>query len=334
MNTFTTESKIISLTASVFTSVVFMAAVFAQQPKQAATTIQIGPEQTLEELAQQRYGDPSVAKEIRALNNISAGTQPKPGTTVRLPGPEREQALTALQAARQSLQKAHDNNCGQHAPDRLEKAKDKFDLAQKALSDDKYNHCRIFADETWALTRLLCKEVQEKDASTNRFSVSVDEKGTTAVEVKKGQAVKVTAGGQSINVKPGHAAIVKAGKQPEKPKKLLQAPAPILPNHGSTLVTPSVYFSWNLVPGASRYVLLISNDKNGFQPVHQHTTDKTFYLFKSSIDAGTYYWFLRSVDVNGLVGIDSPPRQFIMQKSSAGSFRVEPVNPDSKKVRK
>ena len=78
-------------------------------------------------------------------------------------------------------------------------------------------------------------------------------------------------------------------------------------------------------PGAARYVLLISRDPKGLQPVRQLTTEATGYLFRATLGDGTYYFFLRTVDAQGLVGQSSPPRRFTLQVSADGGVLVQPV---------
>jgi hypothetical protein len=285
--------------------------------------------QTLEDIASLRYGDPTVADEIRALNNIPPGQQPKAGTTLQLPGMDRKQALTALRAAKQALQKAKLDGGEHYANDKIKLATDKITQAEMALSKARYTESKKLADETWALARQASKISTAQKRNQVKFSVTVDDQGTTAVEVKKGKGVKVTAKGKTTSIKPGHAVRVEKGQEPQKQKKLLEPPTPILPNNASTLVTPSIFFSWKPVPQATRYVLVISKDAKGLKPVSELTTEKTFLLFQSNLANGKYYWFLKTVDALGMVGQDSPARSFILQTKSESGINVQPVNPKS-----
>ena len=295
----------------------------AQVPAEA----QLEAGQTLEDLAEKHFDDPLAADEIRALNNISAGEQPKPGTTLKLPGKERDQALMALRVAKQALQQAKADEAEQFAPEKFEKTQKSFQAAEEARKRAAYKDCRRLADETWALARLARKESLARRPKKNRFAVSVDKKGTTRVEVMEGDGVKVSAGKKSTTVKRGYGVRVKPGKEPEKARPQLPPPEPVLPNNGSILVTSSIYFSWKPVEGASRYVLLISKDQAGLQPVRQLTTANTSYLFRSSLADGSYHWFTRTVDSQGLVGRASPSRQFTLRASTDGGVTVEPVPP-------
>jgi hypothetical protein len=299
----------------------------SQAPRPVPPTTQLQPGQTLEDLAEKYFDDPSAADEIRALNHIPAGAQPKPDTTLQLPGKERDQALIVLRVATQALQQAKADGAEEYAPRQLEKTKESLQAAEAARKRAAYQDCRRLADETWALARLARKESLARRPKKNRFAVSVDKKGTTRVEVIEGDGVKVTAGKKSTTVKRGYAVRVKPGKEPEKARQQLPPPQPVLPNNGSILVTSSIYFSWKPVEGASRYVLLISKDEAGIQPVRQVTTANTSYLFRSSLPDGIYHWFARTVDSQGLVGRASSSRQFTLRASSDGGVTVESVPP-------
>lgn len=294
-----------------------------ETPGPVPAGVQLQPGQTLEDLAERYFDDPSAADEIRALNDIPAGVQPKPGAALRLPGKERDQALMVLRVATQALQQAEADEAKEYAPRQLERTRASLQAAAAARKRADYKECRRLADETWALARLARKESLARRPKKNRFTVSVDKQGATRVEVMEGDGVKVTAGKKSTTVKRGYAVRVQPGKEPEKAQQQLPPPQPVLPNHGSILVTSSIYFSWKPVEGASRYVLLISRDQAGIQPVRQLTTANTSYLFRSSLPDGIYHWFARTVDSQGLVGRASSSRQFTLRASTDGGVTVE-----------
>ena len=302
-------------------------AVQAQPPDPVPAEVRFLPGQKLEDLAEKYFNDPTAADEIRALNNIPAGTQPQPDTTLRLPGKERDQALMTLRVATQARQQAKADGAEEFAPQKFKKTQKSLQAATEARKRAAYKDCRRLADETWALARLARKESLARRPKKNRFAVSVDKQGTTRVEVMEGDGVKVSAGKKSTTVKRGYAVRVKPGKEPEQARQQLQPPQPVLPNNGSVLVTSSIYFSWKPVEGARRYVLLISKDQAGVQPVRQLTTTNTSYLFRSSLSDGNYHWFARTVDSQGLVGRASQPRQFTLRASTDGGVTVESIPP-------
>ena len=296
--------------------------VAARPPQQ----VKLESGQTLEDIAEKYFGDPKVADEIRAYNKLSPGSQPEAGSTIRIPGVDREKAITTLDVAAQSVMLAKAGGAEEFAPEKYKAAVARLTKAEAARDKSDYARCSALADETWALARLARKESLERQPKKNRFAVSVDAAGTTRVEVLEGDGVKVTAGKKSTTVKHGQAVKVAAGKPPEKIRKLLAAPAPVLPNNESILVTTSIYFSWKPIEGAARYVLLISKDPQGLKPVRQLTTPKPSYLLRSSLPDGVYYWFLRTVDSQGLVGRVSPYRRFTLRAAMDGGLSVESVD--------
>jgi hypothetical protein len=303
----------------------------AQPPVEStATELILKPDQTLEEAAEKIYEDAKASDEIRRINKIPKGQQPPAGKTMRLPGPERTMALTALQVASLAIAQAKEEKAEAFASEKLLAAQNALQKAQAARLDADYSACQRLADEAWALARLARQESLSKQDKKNRFSVSVDEQGTTRVEVAEGDGVEVSAESRSSRVTEGQAVQVKSGFPPEKARLLLPPPDPILPYDGSNLVTPSIYFRWQVVNGASRYVLLITRDPEGIQPVRQLTTENTSYLFQSSLSNGTYFFFLRTVDAQGLVGRSSAPRRFNLLVSNQSGVTVEPAPSASK----
>ena len=142
--------KIMGLVVCILVSSVFFT-VRAQPPGPVPAEVRLQPGQTLEDLAEKYFDDPTAADEIRALNNIPAGTQPKPDTTLRLPGKERDQALMTLRVATQALQQAKADGAEEFAPHKLQKTQKSLQAAKEARKRAAYQDCRRLADETWAL---------------------------------------------------------------------------------------------------------------------------------------------------------------------------------------
>jgi hypothetical protein len=281
--------------------------------------------QTLEEIAEQTFGDPSAAEEIRALNQIPKGAQPRPQARLRLPGQERELSQTALRVASQALVQAKADGADEFAPKDLGEAVARLSSADAARRKASYAESRRLADEAWALARKARQITLERRPRKNRFSVSVDPQGTTRVEVTEGDGVKVIAEKKSATVGRGQAVTVTAGKPPEAPHTLLPPPEGVLPNEGSVLVTASIYFAWKPVADAAGYVLQISQDRAGLKPIRQWTTQNAFLLFQSTLPDGAYFWSLRTVDARGSVGRPSQARAFTLHSSASGGVIVEPI---------
>ncbi|MBN2495339.1 MAG: DUF4398 domain-containing protein [Deltaproteobacteria bacterium] len=282
-----------------------------------AGTVVLEKDQILEDLAQQLFESREAADELRAINGIEQGAQPAPGQALKLPGPERRPAVSALHVCEQAVRKARQADAEEYAMERLEQALASLAKARSACQRAQYARCQTLADETWALARMARQESETKRSRRNRFAVSVHD-GDTRVEVSEGDGIEVSAQKRSTTVPRGHSTRVKAGKAPDKPQPLPDPPEQVLPFPDSVLTTPSIHFHWRAADRAARYVLLIARDPGGRKPVRQLTTGETTYLFRSSLSDGEYYWFLRSVDSEGAVGSASPPRRFQLQSQGTG----------------
>ncbi|RME27722.1 MAG: hypothetical protein D6806_04210, partial [Deltaproteobacteria bacterium] len=180
------------------------------------------------------------------------------------------------------------------------------------------------ADEGWALAKLARKLSMEKQARLNKFSVAVDDKGTTRVAVEQGSGVKVVAGDKSTVVSSGQAVVVGPGAGEMKPRHTIPPPTLILPNPRSVLLTRTVYFRWNRVEGAAKYVLTICSDARCRKPLWQITTSSTSYLYSERDDKpGLRWWLVRSVDSQGIVGPPSTPRAYRLAPKGSPSSVVE-----------
>ncbi len=290
-----------------------------------ASEIVLAEGQSLEAVARQVFDDPTAAGEIRALNGWAADVLPKPGTKVRLPGPERNQALTALKAAAQAIAQAKKDQAPKHAAAIFATARARLESAEQARRMARYRECRRLADETWALARQARDNSLAQVSAKNRFTVSVDQKGTTRVQVTQGDGVKVSAGKKSTTVKRGQAVTVKTGQPPEPVRPLFPAPRQVLPLEGSALLTASIYFSWKPVPGARGYLLVISKDSQGRQPVKRIQCAKPSTLWQAELGDGNYYWSLKSLDPQGQAGKRSPSRRFVLKAGSQPTLPVAPV---------
>ena len=256
---------------------------------------------------------------------VSARISANPPATeaAGLPNQEREQSQTALQAAEQSLQQALSDGAIEYAKDLLGRAQENQKAAAVACQQGQYTECKRLADETWAWARLARQKTLAARPEKNLFTVSVDKTGTTRVAVLTGDGVKVIANKKSTTVKRGEAVRVLPGQAPEIPRVVLPPPEPVLPHPDSLLITSSVLFHWKPLSGASRYVLLLSKDLDGQEPIRQITTDGTSFLLRTNLLDGSYFWFLRALDGNGFIGRSSAPRRFSLQVKEAAGLGVK-----------
>lgn len=78
--------------------------------------------ETLAAIAKQHLGDEAAAAELAAFNSLAADAALKAGDPVVLPGPERAQAVNAIEQARLAMQKAVDAQSGEFSMEEFKRA--------------------------------------------------------------------------------------------------------------------------------------------------------------------------------------------------------------------
>lgn len=133
-------------------------------------------------------------------------------------------------------------------------------------------------------------------------AVQVDEHGETTLDVRRGE-VKVKAGGQTTRVRAGQTVRAQRGKPL---RRLLGAPSPVAPADGATLGNLDVAFSWQKVPGATKYLLMVAAapEMTGARSVTVSEPKAVVPL-----GAGSWYWRVTALDAHGLAGKRGPTRR-------------------------
>ncbi len=271
-----------------------IAVFFAAQDGAAETVVQ--PGESLADVARRTLGDARAAEELKALNP-SAPDRPQAGATLKLPGPDRQLALSALTAARQAVRKA------ESTADRREEAARRLDEAERLFKSARYVEAAKAADGAWQLVSASARE-------PTRFEVKVEDDGRTTVSARSGQPVRVEAEGATQPVYAGQTVKVEKGKPPSPPEAKAppptEPPQPIQPPPKSpsslsapALLSPAedgkvkpegkaVTLSWKAVPGASGYEVELSGAKQVTLAVARSTADV-------ELPAGRYVWTVRAV---------------------------------------
>jgi hypothetical protein len=78
--------------------------------------------ETLAAIAKQQLGDEGAAAELAAFNSLAVDAALRAGDPVVLPGPERAQAVTAIEQARLAMQKAADAKAGEFSMEEFKRA--------------------------------------------------------------------------------------------------------------------------------------------------------------------------------------------------------------------
>jgi hypothetical protein len=239
--------------------------------------------ETLEKLAARTLGDEKAASELRALNGFKEEPL-APGTRVKLPGPERALAASALSSAAKAVTQA---------PKDAEKksgAAKRLAEAEKLFARARYQEAARLADEAWALV--------SGDSKATKFRVEVAADGETEVVSASGAAVRVEAQGVTRQVSAGQSLKVKKGEAPPE-VEVLRAPSPLRPSAAAVVrstrrrgALAPVMISWSAVPGAESYELEVT-PLSGGEPLVV-TVAKTSTVL-SSLEPGRYVWSVRAI---------------------------------------
>jgi len=249
----------------------------------APTEVVVRDGESLAEVAQRTLGDRDGASELKALNGLKDNAV-APGTKLKLPGPDRALAQRSLTTARNALAQA-DANAAQR-----EEAAAKLKEAEAYFQSARYDAAAQAADGAWKL-------VAATAAQPTTFSVAVDDKGTTTVESRSGQPVRVEAEGVTHPVYAGESVRVVKGQAPSAPRAPLGAPLPTQPANKSKLtVQPaksgasSVTLAWKPVEGAEGYEVELVPARG-----EKRTLPANTHQLKVPLAAGAYRWSVRAV---------------------------------------
>ncbi len=282
-----------------------LVAVLLAEPSPAPeATVVAEPGESLEALAKRAMGDADAASELRAINRLPAVGKLRPGEKVRLPGPERDAARSAIAEAEAALARPD------VAPKAKQKGLDVLVRARSALHSARYGTAIDTAHEALRAAGF--------DASKSKFSVSVADDGATRVSVSEGMPVLVEASGKATPVAAGASVHVNPGMAPGPTESLLPAPVAREPADGAVLhvgytegLIGPLAFTWSDVPGAEHYIVLLSHDVEGRNVVAQHEVVKGPLI--TALATGRYFWRVSARGANGLPGRWSAPIGFIVE---------------------
>lgn len=281
--------------------------------------------ETLREVAERTMGDVRGVSELRALNDLPENARSAPaGTRLKIPGPERSHARSALNAAWATVRNSAAEEARKSAEATLRDAEAHFASAR-------YDEASQLADAAWATTSAAA-------SSRQHFTVTVQEAGeVTELTVHEGPAVRIGAqgvtreveAGETMRVRRGHAPPQRGTRQangrtpvaaatparavaPATPR--LTAPSPLAPASASVMKLGTlegglgpVSVRFSEVSGADGYVVHVRGE-GGRHLVRTSGTEVRL----PPLAAGSYSWTVRAVK-DGAQG----PR------SSAATFTVE-----------
>ncbi|XXF76397.1 LysM peptidoglycan-binding domain-containing protein [Myxococcaceae bacterium GXIMD 01537] len=241
----------------------------------------------LARVAERTLGDARGASELKALNGLLSDTVPA-GTTLKLPGPDRALALSALETARNAVAQA------ERAGKRPQEAAAKLKEAEGYFLSAHYAEAARAADRAWKL-------VSAGSPQPTAFAVEVSEQGDTQVIGISGAPVRVEAEGTTRAVGPGETVRVKKGEPPPPPAPAappLTAPRPTAPSHEQKLTLQPVkgrlgpvLLAWEAVAGAQAYEVEVRPPAG--EPLRLSVIAAQAQL--AALSPGRYRWTVRAL---------------------------------------
>ncbi|HEX8539119.1 MAG TPA: LysM peptidoglycan-binding domain-containing protein [Cystobacter sp.] len=244
-----------------------------------AGEVEVRAGESLDQIAERTLGNRAGASELKALNKLNGDTL-VPGTKLKLPGTDRDQAQMALETARSSV-KQSDPKSPQH-----DEALAKLKEAESHFQSARYKEAAQTADDAW-------KRLAERPAQPTRLSVVVNDQGDTVVKAVSGR-VSVEGGGTTQVIEDGASLQVDKG---QAPRLVLGVPQPTQPQDKQRLsVKPGknglepVSISWQAVQGAESYEVELV-PQQGERRVMPASQPK----LQVQLAAGTYRWSVRAL---------------------------------------
>ncbi len=282
------------------TLIPLLASLLCAAPPDSTVTVQDG-ETHLAQVAKRTLGDARSAQELQALNGLPTDAV-TPGTTLKLPGPDRALALSALSAARNAVAQA-----GTEATSRAEASRRLVD-AEKLFHGAQYTEAAKAADAAWQL-------VSGSALQPTRFAVEVAEDGRTTVSARTGRPVRVEGEGVTRPVYAGQSVTVEKGKAPTPVEQPPAAPVPVAPaDNRKVKARPlgtglgPVALSWQAVNGAQAYEVEVVEVAGKSQPLTLRVERTEAKL--PPLSPGRYAWSVRAIGGEGLRSAASPSRAF------------------------
>lgn len=269
----------------------------------APNEVVVGQGESLSQVARRALGDERGASELKALNGIT-DEKVAPGTTLKLPGPDRDQALKALSSARSAINQAHSDKA------RQKEALAKLQEAESHFQGARYKEAAEAADGAWKLAW--------NSSEGSRFQVAVNGDTTTVVAIK-GPPVRVENSAGNRQLAPGERVEVKKGQAPPPPPPpvpTLLPPSPLKPEEDTRLKLKAdkrgnlgpVLLSWQPVEGAEQYELELVPAKGEPRTLTVSATQT-----RVALREGRYTWKVRAL-AQGARSEPSAERSFELQE--------------------
>ncbi len=136
---------------------------------------------------------------------------------------------------------------------------------------------------------------------------------------------RLAAGGETVNLTAGTGSVVPESGPPSPPEKLLPSPQLVRPTEGSQLRRNNPVFAWDLVPGASAYVLEICEDAQCAGLVKKVEQGSNIWQGED-LGMGSFFWRTTAVAASGLDGFPSEASVFSILSDQRGVAQQASIN--------
>jgi hypothetical protein len=275
--------------------------------------VMLGEGETLEVVALRYYGDEAAAEEIRAFNSLPPGRLVKPGDRLKLPSrSERKLCVAAIQKISEVITQLE--VVGLAAPDQamLDEAVGIRETCLGFLKKAEYGRVMTQGDQAILLLNKIYKKVGGRTVFDVEIRNSDKQNETSLFTVQKGK-VKLATGKEQVTLKGGEVGIVDPAVQKIAVKELLSPPEAVEPENGAVFYKEGVSLTWSKLEGAVSYLVEIARDPR-FSNVYLEKSNSTTTLWLAkNVPDGRYFWRVRGVDGQGIVGRSSENRFFDIQ---------------------
>jgi hypothetical protein len=282
--------------------------------------VKIGEGETLEIIALRNFGDESAAQEIRVLNSLLPGDQPAPGTEIKIPSrSERKLAVAAIEKVSTIIAQLELMGLSPEEQKKLEEATGIRESCKSHLKKAEYAKVLELGDQAITLLNWVDKKLSGRTVLDIEIRDTKTGQNESLFSVQKGN-VKIQTQKENVTLKGGEAGIVDETGDKIQVRKLLDPPEPVDPETGKVFYQTGISLSWTKLGGATSYLIEIANDPR-FSRVYLERTNATTTLWLANdVSDGKYFWRVRGVDPQGIVGRSS--------KNSSFEIRIDQTPPD------
>jgi len=154
--------------------------------------------------------------------------------------------------------------------------------------------------------------------NSQRFWVSHDAQATRFANYDG--ELGISSAGAEVLLKKNQGSIVPLNQKPTTPRKLLAGPLLHEPENGAELITGKTAFTWSVVAGAESYLVEFAQDASFSRILKSEVVEGTIFPPPRDLSRGTFFWRVTAVASDGLPGLHSVPKFFLVMQDVVPPF--------------